>query len=235
MERNSASSSFYMVFCFLARRFTRARRPQVVAFLPFSLSFANGWCDGQGGSALLTELQHTFGKEVLLNRNLFKEYVLHTARILGWPLSSLPSGSVTVGVRPRYIEPVEATSLKALIQNLPLPAGVTQVLVDYLGEPWWSCKVCLEAPRALSPSAYTLKPITQCPRRILKLIFPFKCTIVNFSNGESLYAEWSMLEDILFFQATQIWGLVNLLRCVRRSLNYSAQVIHIGGLGDVFV
>ena len=89
------------VHSLLRCQYERSQRKHVVAFLGPGVAFADSALDGQGGSALLTELHYHLGKEVLIRRDFFKRLVLISARSLGWPLQCTPTGSVSLGFRPR--------------------------------------------------------------------------------------------------------------------------------------
>ena len=217
----------------LRRRYVRSRRQYLVSCPSPMVSFADTEVDGQGGSAILTELQHMLGKVVLQHRNLFKHFVLRSAHALGWPVHQTPAGHARVGCRVSKGKS-KRTLLDYLIDSLPLPDHVrTSYLCPLLGEAWWGVRSTARLPRCKSYGSFAV--CVPRPKKTLRDIFRFPCTLLHFSTGIRIVAEWRAGGDFISLRTTHIWTFVFFLRQQRNKSHHPSEVIHIGGLGDVFV
>jgi len=224
---------FRAVYCLLRSRYAPSRRKHLVSFLPSSPCFADRKLDGKGGSAILTELQGSFGKEVLLRRDFFKQLVLISARELGYPLYRLPSGSVSVGFRPSS-RACSSLLLDRVLSQLPLPSEARAgTLADLLGEAWWGVSSAEGLPAARTLGCYTAT--VPSPKRLLRTIFCFPCTRLRLSNGATIHGEWRRGGAFLSLRTSDVWDFVHFLRYQRRKENLRSEVMEIGGLGDVLV
>ena len=220
----------------LAASYTRSNRCYLMFFNCRAPVKADSTLDGQGGSALLTELERHFGACVCLRREEYKELVVRSAVALGWPLHPLPSGALGIGLRPRTARaPPWGRALERTVAALPLPGDVrTRILEPLLGDPWWGCERCAQLPAtSQSVRAYSLL-LTRAHARLCAQIFPFQCTTVRFSGAPSVSGEWAA-STALSLRTADIWTFILLLRRERTRLRRAADVLHVGGLGDVFI
>lgn len=227
MEDEASALWFRAVYAAIRQLYVASKRTHLVSFLPSTPCFADAMLDGQGGSALLTELLRFFGKDVLLRRDFFKRMVLLSARELGFPVQRMPSGGVMLGVRAMARRPRHAHAV--ILRRLPLPGEVRcGTLAQFLGESWWAVR-SQSMLRAAELPCYSanLPP----PKKLLRAIFPFPCTEVRLSVGRGFVCEWH--DAFLLVRTAEIWDFVQFLRWSRRKQR--AEIIKIGGLGDVMV
>jgi hypothetical protein len=221
------------VHALLRCQYERSRRKHVVSFLETGVAFPDSQLDGHGGSVLLTELHYHLGKEVIIRRNFFKRLVLISARSLGWPLQSTPSGSVTLGFRPRQRAMSDA-HLKRILTQLSLPTTVLdRVLLPFLGDAWWGRRSASALPDASHLASYALLP--RSSHALLRSIFCFRCTEISFSSGSHVVGEWQGRNARLSLRASDIWRFIVFLRHERQRTRECCRIIEVGGLGDVLV
>lgn len=221
------------VHSLLRCRYERSRCKHVVSFLGSSAAFADSALDGQGGSALLTELHYHLGKEVLIRRDFFKRLVLISARSLGWPLQSMPSGSVSLGFRPR--PRVQSDSLlRHLLKRMAFPSDVAErVMLPLLGDAWWARRSASALPNSPRMQSYALLSRPSSP--VLRATFCFQCTELRFAWGLIVVGEWQKRSSRLSLRTTDIWRFILFLRHERMRSRAGARIIQVGGLGDVLV
>ena len=216
----------------LRKRYARSRQARLISFLPSSKCFADAQVDGDGGSALLTELQRVVGAEVFIQRDVFKTLLLQCAQELGWPLQKLPSGAAMIGLRPARLRDVQCGLLLRAVAQLPLPPELRdRHLLPFLGETWWAVRSSgCESARHDGRHSYSAS--VPRPRKLLRAMLPFDCNALSFSFGHDSVVEWRGRSAISVHTA-DIWRFVHFVRYQRRG--YRSELMVIGGLGDVLV
>ncbi len=216
--------------------YTRSRRCHLLFFNCRAPVKADSSLDGRGGSALLTELERHFGASVCCRREEYKAFLVRSAAWLGWPLHPLPSGALGIGLRPKTARaPAWGRLLAKTVRALPVPGEVlSRVLEPLLGDAWWGCERCAELPEPdRHVRAYSLV-LTRAHARLCMPLFPFQCTTVRFSGAPSVCGEWAT-PHALSLRTADVWTLILLLRLERTRLRRVADILHVGGLGDVFI
>lgn len=231
-----AGSDLEQVCSTLDALYTRSRRCHLLIFNSGAPVKADSSLDGRGGSAVLAELERHFGASVYCRREEFKMFLVRSVVALGWPLHPLPSGALGIGLRPKTARaPAWARPLERTLRALPLPPEVFgRVLAPLLGDAWWGCERRAQLPEPdRTVRAYSLV-LSRAHARLCAPIFPFPCTTVRFSGAPSVCGEWAA-PHALSLRSADVWTLILLLRLERKRLRRAADVVHVGGLGDVFI
>lgn len=225
-----------LVRAFLARMYTASRRAQTVLLSPDVLRPNSRSLDGWGGSALLTELVlRVLGARFTQQRELCKRLLLAAAWSLRMPVFALPTGGLTVGLVPLGGEPPTSRALRNLVEALPLPAGVLELVLAHAGELW---------VRAERQSALQLCRFTECycleteevwARRLMRSLVPYECCALHFTDEAHVLAEWDPSMRALWLHAASLWPLVTLMRYRQRKRGSPSRVLTIRGFGEVLI
>jgi hypothetical protein len=208
--------------------------------------------DGAAGSALLTEMRMRLGLDVALQKEHLKVLLVCALCVAKFPLQAIGSTSRftflnlnSIGSSAHLFAKLrmsgERPSVDALLcltwGRSNFPVEIIARVQEFAGGMWWGRDMALGLP---CPSEGIFAFSADIPRRLkkhLKTLVCFPCTRFHFSTGIELWAEWAASGDQLWMRGKTLVPLISLIRCERRGLARQgpAYVIHVRGLGDVFV
>lgn len=206
---------------------------------------ASAESDGEGGSALLTEVRHWLGpagEDVMRRREVFKELLLLAIRRtkLPWfePRRSNDRAWLLVRLKPRKVEPSALRLLKRTLQGR-LPDELAQRVLDYSS--WYAHGKLHALPTArrgqenASIDCGVEPPAMQrLLRRALNYPAYTRCKL-TFAHASPVAVEWCRAGRKIWLVAEDLWPLVELLRYLRDLRGGQAEFLHLHGYGDVLV
>ena len=223
------------VLSLLCKFYSGSKRRHLIIFDNCIRSTATCLRDGQGGSALLTELEYHLGRCVREHPEVFKKLVVRSMDILKWPLQKYPSGAVAIGLKPSPARFELDTLLHCTISKLPIDNQVRKDILNiYLGDVWWGCCACvLENKCSLLWEKGLRRYTIIIKKENLKYwhqLIPFKCTHFFFScgNDHESFIEW-ISSGIVSITTKIIWTFVKFLRIIRSRTKKATYVLNIGG------
>jgi len=235
-----AEPGLFRALCtFLHRTFKRARKAQSVIFGGDSVRVEVASLDGDAGAALLTELRccMAYGDDVILRREFFKRLLLVAAVKVGLPVLFLATGAVSIGLQPRGPEPGDVAVIRGL--QTRLPEDVVSIILAFARDLWWAChqqRVLPELDGIPRLCAYVVDTRSLPPlRRLLKKVFRYPCSRLDFAGLHSVFGEWSFDFHRLWLRAESPWPLIVLLRCLRRRTGLGAEALQLHGYGNILI
>lgn len=233
--------AFGMVFQFLKHGYRSSRRAHSLVLAPEMWRVLTVELDGAAGAALLHELRSKHAGVLAGSIEVFKRLVLWACLLLRIPVGVFPSGRLTLGLKPVGEEPYVARVIRDLVARMELPSELEARILLFAGDVWWRRDKAAphhrnEAPARARARRFAIDPESAPLRRLLKRVVDCQDCWLVFSGRGRVRATWGWQQRRLWIEVDESpWALVTLLRCLRRRLGYSSEVVTILGFGEVLI